>query len=364
MATDSQKSSLLIVDDEPSIVAMLTALLTAEFEVTGVNSAEEARQAFADRSFDLVLADQQMPGETGVQFLQWVRLHSPTTVRLLVTGAARLEDAVDAINCGQVRRFLFKPWQPEQLLEILREEARHFLLERNHARLLEELRRLNLELEQRVQDRTREWEIANRQLQQRNLMLQRMALTDALTGLPNRRGMDRLAINEVMRRTRVPYPLAIGLIDADHFKQINTRYLLSGGDHVLTWLGHTLGNTVRTVDTVGRVGGEEFMVIAPETGLEGARILAERLRQTVEQSSTSFNGESIRLTISLGVVVADASMIVTYEQMRHAAAGALSEAKATGRNRCIVRLLTREDAEVRIPADSAAPDSDLEIFAN
>jgi diguanylate cyclase (GGDEF)-like protein len=195
-------------------------------------------------------------------------------------------------------------------------------------------------------------------------MLQRMALTDPLTGLPNRRGMDRLAINEVMRRTRVPYPLAIGLIDADHFKQINTRYLLSGGDHVLTWLGHTLGNTVRTVDTVGRVGGEEFMVIAPETGLEGARILAERLRQTVEHASTSFNGELIRLTISLGVVVADPAMMVTYEQMRHAAAGALSEAKDAGRNRCVVRLLTREDAEVSIPAEPPATDPDLEIFVS
>jgi len=137
-------------------------------------------------------------------------------------------------------------------LQNLRTVARALLLERSHEQLLEDLRRLNLELEERVQERTRELEEANLQLRQKNLMLEKMALTDSLTGLPNRRAMDRIAKTELQRRTRYSNPLAIGVIDADHFKDVNSRYLLSGGDHTLVWLGRTMASTLRTVDTIGR----------------------------------------------------------------------------------------------------------------
>jgi len=333
------KCSVLVVDDDPAILTMLTALLSTDFEVLIAPSAEDAQDIVQRRDVDIVLSDQQLPAQLGVPFLEWVRLHSPHTIRILMPGVARLEDAIDAINRGQVHRFLIKPWRNDQMLQILREAARNFLLERSHEQLLEELRRLNLELEQRVQDRTRELELANRQLQQRNVMLQKMALTDALTGLPNRRGMERLARNELLRRARVPAPMTLGLIDADHFKNINSQYLLSGGDHVLAWLAQTLANSVRTVDTVGRVGGEEFMVVAPETGFEGALVLADRMRATVANSQTIYNGEPIRITISIGMVVTEADVMVGYDAMRHAAAEALSEAKESGRNRCIVRRL-------------------------
>jgi diguanylate cyclase (GGDEF)-like protein len=260
-----------------------------------------------------------------------------------MTGAYSMDDAVEAINSGLAQRFLFKPWRPEQLVNLIRQAARTFLLERSHENLLDELRKLNLELEERVAERTRELEHSHRQLEQRNLMLQKMALTDALTGLPNRRAMDRLAKTEVLRRARTPSPLAVALVDADNFKTINTRYLLPGGDHVLMWLGQTLVNSVRTIDTVGRVGGEEFMIVAPETGREGALILAERVRRTVEQSCTEFNGETIQLTVSVGMVVAENDTLVGFDQMRHAASAALGEAKETGKNRCVVKQLTNLD---------------------
>jgi len=156
--------------------------------------------------------------------------------------------------------------------------------------------------------------------------------------------MDRLARNELLRRARVPAPLMLGLIDADHFKDINTRYLLSGGDHVLAWLAQTLANSVRTVDTVGRVGGEEFMVVAPETNYEGALVLAERMRSTVAGNHTLYNGEPIRITISLGIAVAETDVMVGYDAMRHAAAEALSEAKKSGRNRCVVHRIQTAEA--------------------
>jgi diguanylate cyclase (GGDEF)-like protein len=257
----------------------------------------------------------------------------------MMTGLGRLEDAVDAINCGRVHHYLFKPWKADQLLHTMRQAARTYLLERSHTQLLEQLRRLNVELEHRVQTRTHELEDTNRQLQQKNLMLKKMALTDSLTGIPNRRAIERLAKQEIVRCTRYPSPLALGLVDADNFKQINSLHLLSGGDHVLTWLGQALAKAVRTVDTVGRVGGEEFMIVAPETDLEGATILGERVRQTIANGSTDYNGATIQITISVGIAVAPSGDSVRFDQLRHAAAAALNEAKSLGRNRCVLRLL-------------------------
>jgi diguanylate cyclase (GGDEF)-like protein len=340
------RCSVLVVDDEPAIVALLRELLETEFDVVTAPSAEAAKDVLASRSIDVVLTDQNLPGQSGVQFLEHVCLHSPGTVRILMTGMGRLEDAVDAINCGRVHRYLFKPWKSDQLLHTMRLAARTYLLERSHEQLLQELRRFNVELEKKVHQRTLELEHANRQLQQRNLMLTRMALTDPLTGLPNRRAMDRLAKTELVRRSRYPSPVAIGLIDIDHFKDVNSTFLLSGGDHALTWLGQTLAAALRTVDTVGRVGGEEFMVVAPETDGEGAWALAERIRTTVERGRTVYNGTEIRLTVSVGVAVVPAGVPVGYDPLRHAAAAALSEAKVNGRNRSVLR-------EVGMPAGAA-----------
>ncbi|MBV9122181.1 MAG: response regulator, partial [Planctomycetes bacterium] len=228
-----EKCSVLVVDDEPQVSKTVARVLAEEFEVLTASSAEEAQQVFTSRDIDILLTDQHLLGMSGVQLLEWVRLHSPQTVRLIMTGLGKLEDAVEAINCGQVYRYIFKPWRPEELLQILRSAARNFQLERSHERLLQELRTLNQDLEGRVRQRTRELEEINHQLQQKNWMLEQLALTDPLTGIPNRRAMDRLLRSELRRRARYSSPLAVGLIDVDHFKRVNERYLLPGGDQVL-----------------------------------------------------------------------------------------------------------------------------------
>jgi diguanylate cyclase (GGDEF)-like protein len=339
MTASHTKCSLLIVDDEPYILTTLAALLGQDFEVLTADSAETAQTLFERSRIDLVLTDQKMPRMTGVELLEWVRERSPQTIRLLMTGYAELEDAVEAINRGKVYRYLFKPWRADELVQILRDACRTFRLERQNEQLLEDLRRLNLELEQRVQERTQKLEEANHELQQKNLMLEKLALTDPLTGLPNRRALDRLAEAEIRRRTRYPSTLALGLIDADHFKEINNRHLLPGGDQVLMDLAHVLSASVRTVDTVGRIGGEEFMVVAPETNLEGAIVLGERIRSAVESNDFSYKGQRIKVTVSAGFVVAEASVNAEYDHLKHIAAAALAEAKATGRNRSIVQTL-------------------------
>jgi diguanylate cyclase (GGDEF)-like protein len=106
---------------------------------------------------------------------------------------------------------------------------------------------------------------------------------------------------------------------------------------VLIDLAKALNNSVRTVDTVGRVGGEEFMVVAPETNVEGALTLAERIRSAVEGYPFAYNNESIQVTVSVGFVVVDTGLVADYDLLKHHAAAALGEAKAAGRNRSVVR---------------------------
>jgi diguanylate cyclase (GGDEF)-like protein len=339
------KCSLLIVDDEPSILSTLAYILAGEFEVITAETAEAAQAVFAQRPIDVILSDQRMPRTSGVQLLEWVKQHSPRTIRLLMTGFAEIDEAVDAINRGQVFYYIFKPWRTEELLETLRRAARTHQLEKANAHLLEELQRLNLELERRVQDRTSELEEANHELEQKNKMLEKLALTDPLTGLPNRRAMDRLTERELRRRDRYPNTLTVGLIDVDHFKQINADYLLPGGDKVLMDLAKCLTSSIRTVDFLGRIGGEEFLVIAPETGMEGAVVLAERIRSTVEKHPFVYKEHIIRVTVSLGFAVADAGQTADYEAMKHTASVALAEAKATGRNRAVILPMKKHPFE-------------------
>jgi diguanylate cyclase (GGDEF)-like protein len=299
---------------------------------------EQARTLLAQRSVDMVLTDLQLPDEHGLALLDWVRRTSPRTSRILITGTARLEDAADAINQIQVHRLVLKPWRSEDLLQSLRAVSRGLLMERSHEQLLDELRKLNLDLEKRVIDRTRELENALTQLQQKNLMLEKMALTDPLTGLSNRRAIDRIARKELLRRSRAPMPITLVMIDIDHFKQVNTNHLHSGGDHLLLWLSGVLQNSIRAQDSLGRIGGEEFLVIAPNTDAVGAEVLAERLRENVESGSTAYNSQSIRVTISLGLAVVDAMVPANYEELRECAARALREAKDRGRNRAVVKM--------------------------
>jgi diguanylate cyclase (GGDEF)-like protein len=343
-ARSVRKCSLLIVDDEPHILPMLKTLLGREFEVLTASSANAAEQFFAHHSIDLILTDQKMPQRTGIQLLEWVAQHSPRTVRLLMTGFSELEDAVDAINRGRVYHYFLKPWQFNDLQQVLRNAAEKFNLERNQERYLEQLREVNRDLERRVGERTRELEDANLLLQQRTRELEQLALTDPLTGLFNRRALEELARFELKRHARYPNPLSMGYVDVDHFKQINTTYLLTGGDAVLKALARTLTQSLREVDSVGRVGGEEFLVLARETNEEGAVRLAERIRTTVAATPIEYNGQSISITVSVGFAVADEGVPADHASMTQLAAAALAHAKQTGRNRSVIWRLPAAQA--------------------
>ncbi len=334
---NATKCSLLVVDDEPYILPTLTALLASEFDVHTADCAESAQAVFSRQPLDLILTDQKMPRQTGIQLLEWVRENHPRTVRLLMTGYAELEDAVDAINRGQVYHYLLKPWRTEELLQILRNAAEKCLLERSRDQLLEQLRQLNSDLEQRVVERTRALQEANQLLEQRARELERLALTDPLTGLFNRRAMEELARFELKRHARYPSSLTIGLIDIDRFKEINTRYLLPGGDEALRGLARLLIGSLREVDSVGRIGGDEFLIIARETNEEGAKRLAERIRSTVAATPIPYGDQAIHISVSVSFAVAEVEMPSEFDTMYRLAASAIKDAKDKGRNCFAIR---------------------------
>ncbi|RME06592.1 MAG: GGDEF domain-containing protein [Anaerolineae bacterium] len=129
--------------------------------------------------------------------------------------------------------------------------------------------------------------------------MRQQSVTDALTGLPNRRALDRFLDGEVNRAARYQYPFALIMLDMDGFKQVNDRLGHDVGDQVLVGLGRCLRAVLRESDFIARFGGDEFTVVAPHTDLQGALHLADKIRQAVE--TCDFGLSDIPLSVSQGV---------------------------------------------------------------
>ncbi|MCB2426795.1 GGDEF domain-containing protein [Methylophaga pinxianii] len=188
-------------------------------------------------------------------------------------------------------------------------QAKHELLEANQL------------LEQRVLDRTKE--------------LQHLARTDSLTSVLNRGGlMDRLTI-EVDRAVRYQHKLSLLMVDLDHFKHVNDQYGHLYGDTVLIEVATILSDACRSTDVLGRYGGEEFLLLLPETDLEDAKRLAERIRLDIEQHHfCKKDGFKISLTCSIGVT--EFELDQNQESLLQSVDRMLYSAKDSGRNRVVV----------------------------
>lgn len=166
--------------------------------------------------------------------------------------------------------------------------------------------------------------------------LQRLARTDPLTELMNRRHFFELAEKEFIRSRRYHRPLAVILLDLDLFKKINDTYGHLAGDQALIHIGDLLRNNTRETDVVARYGGEEFILLLPETDSTGAQALAEHLRRKVEATSLDYENTTITVTISIGIAGKDAlADVASLDQVISQADKALYEAKRTGRNRVV-----------------------------
>ncbi|MFN2354172.1 MAG: transporter substrate-binding domain-containing protein [Desulfopila sp.] len=169
---------------------------------------------------------------------------------------------------------------------------------------------------------------AHDDLEEKNVELERLAITDGLTGLYNRMKLEMILENECRRASRSSASMAIVMLDVDTFKAINDTYGHHAGDQVLRELAGILASHVRSIDTVGRWGGEEFLLICPETSISGAFVLAEKLRQAIEANTFSDIGAC---TCSFGVSVYQQGE--RHENVVMRADEAMYRAKVQGRNR-------------------------------
>mgnify|MGYP003673627094 CR=1 FL=1 len=172
--------------------------------------------------------------------------------------------------------------------------------------------------------------------------LSEMAARDPLTGLLNRREMARLLDEEIVRATRYGRNLALLWIDFDHFKNINDLYGHAAGDAVLKAVSALLAESVRSADSVGRFGGEEFVILLPEMDYREALDTAERLRRLVSDAPQSLgSGNTVALTVSIGVSVFP-DHGESADTLCAAADRAMYQAKADGRNQVVLAPLTEE----------------------
>jgi diguanylate cyclase (GGDEF)-like protein len=166
--------------------------------------------------------------------------------------------------------------------------------------------------------------------------LERQAHIDYLTGLANRGRFMELAEAEEARAARYGNPFAVLLLDVDHFKSINDRHGHKAGDAVLRALGAILRKTLREVDIIGRIGGEEFAALLPETDAIRAPEVAERVRRAIADSEMpAGDGEPLHVTVSIGVV-ATKENVGSIDKLLGQADTALYLAKNSGRNRVSV----------------------------
>ena len=180
-----------------------------------------------------------------------------------------------------------------------------------------------------------EFASSKRALERANEQLEKLSMTDRLTGLLNRGTWENLVDVEFGRYRRYGNPTSLVMFDIDHFKPVNDTYGHLAGDEVIRHAAKVTLDSVRQTDSAGRYGGEEFGIILPETDGEGAAIICDRIRMTIENSIVKTTVADIQYTISVGIAELD-SHPENYMQWLQKADEALYEAKEGGRNRVVV----------------------------
>ena len=310
-------SHILVVDDEKTnVMVVQRALKIAGYDVVGAVSAEKARECIQAQLPDLILLDISMPEVSGLEFLTELRNQSKTAKIpvILVSALTDTETIVTGLQTG-ANDYIMKPVEMPVLLA-----------------------RVQTQLSVAKRAQALEMQAGN---------LARLAHTDALTGLINRRGFVDIYTGEMSRARRYRRSLVVAMMDLDHFKNINDRYGHAGGDAVLRAFAATARAALRSHDVICRYGGEEFCVLMPETKIRGAMRVAERARAAIEKMMVMHEGKPIAATVSIGIASAfeAGGEECTGEELLERADKALYRAKAAGRN-CVVSYSPEEDAQV------------------
>jgi two-component system, cell cycle response regulator len=314
---------VLIVDDDPSAVRLLHKyLVDGGMDVMEAANGEEAMRIVLEGAQAIVVTDRNMPGMSGLELCRALRNHEGVRFAyiIMITAQCDTKSLVEALDAG-ADDFLAKPVNPYELLARLRAGQRIARLESDLARHAREIHLLNAQAA-----------INHEKLVSSNQQLNRLVTVDDLTGLLNRREtMNRLRESwAAWERHRTP--LACIMIDIDHFKAINDAHGHVAGDLVLTEIAGILSRSVRIGDIVGRVGGEEFLIVCPFTDTEGAFTCADHLRKAVADAQFNYMNRTLHVTISLGVAEPEATA-TSPDAMLLQVDRALYASKAAGRNR-------------------------------
>jgi two-component system cell cycle response regulator len=270
-----RRPRILLADDSATVRALARMELEgAGFEVVEAADGEEALRLALAAPPDVVLLDIEMPVMDGYACVQALKAESSTThvPVVFLTGRGGADDLARALKLGG-HDYLRKPPDPTELLA-----------------------RVNAALRvKQLQD----------ELMARGAELERISRTDVLTGLNNRRHLEEAMRSVGSGAKRHGYPVALLLVDVDHFKQINDTHGHLVGDQVLVEVAGRLAGSLRTEDVLGRWGGEEFLVLLPHTGTAAARALAGRLRDVVRDDAVTTLDCLTRVTISIGGAAAE-----------------------------------------------------------
>ncbi|HEV2765360.1 MAG TPA: diguanylate cyclase [Pyrinomonadaceae bacterium] len=299
---------ILVADDEPVNLALIKRRL--EWEKYEIVTAQDGREAVArarQTSPDLVILDVMMPVMDGLQACRLLK-EDPLTRDIPVIFLSAIDDTETKVNGLSIgaNDYISKPFRAEELIARVGVAIR---LKRERDQLLRD-----------ADEASRRAEVASER-----------SMTDALTGLLNRYGLQRALQKELAEARRYNRPLSCLLIDLDEFKAVNDTYGHPEGDAALMQVARVLTDAVRGSDVVCRYGGEEFLVLAPETRLEGALSLGEKIR--LAAASRLYGGGAHVFPLTLSVGVAELAPGESGPDLVARADAALYSAKEQGRNR-------------------------------
>ncbi len=307
-ADDVRLPVVLLADDEPVNLSLIKRRL--EWEDYAVHTAQDGREA-VERARellpDLIMLDVMMPIMDGLQACRLLKEDARTRdiPVIFLSALDDMETKVSGLSLG-ANDYISKPFRAEELVARVGVAIR---LKRERDRLRES-----------AEEAQRNAEAASE-----------MSMTDALTGLLNRYGLRRSLQHEYAQARRYGRPLSCLMIDLDHFKRINDTYGHAAGDTALMQVARVLSEAVRGSDVICRYGGEEFLVLAPETNLEGALALGEKIRAVAAQRFFGDGERAFPLTFSIGA--AQLHPDESANDMIARADNALYNAKDTGRDR-------------------------------
>jgi two-component system cell cycle response regulator len=301
--TSLRDARILVIDDDPLQCRHFSQLVEGWAAVAfTATSLAEALRLYRTVMPDLVMLDVLMPHVDGYKLSQIFKREGRFVPIILLTGLDDLESKRRGLAAG-ADEFLTKPVN-------------------------------ELELQIRVSSMLRIKRLAD-ELEAANSKLRALAAVDALTQLPNRRVLSERLAFEFARAARYVQPLSCLMVDVDYFKKVNDTFGHPMGDKVLIEVAATLQKTIRVTDMVGRYGGEEFMVILPQTKGADARIAGERLRRAVATRPRE-SPDVPEVTISVGAAAMEQQAAASVDELVRQADQALYKAKETGRNRVVV----------------------------